>query len=119
MIIKKDRAKLDESLNDTTTTVFLLVGQENSKAGEVHGLIESRTWDDWQRWFLITDLSLLTDTEKWAWFSGITSEYYAVLGGNNLPKTIAQQGPVTDLLNKDGRPGYLKIRQAFLKGDEI
>jgi hypothetical protein len=61
---------------------------------------------------------LLSNDEIQLWFKGKTSDYYAVLGGKNKPKTIAQQGPVAQLLNNDGQPGYLKIRRAFLKGDE-
>jgi len=119
MIITDDRVELNKSLEDPKTTIFLIAGQTNSKAEQIHTLIESKKWDDWQRWFLITDSSLLTLTEKQTWFAGATNGYYAVLGGRNLPKIIAQQGPITDLLNADGRPGYFKIRDAFLAGDEL
>lgn len=118
MIIKQNREALDTNLKDPNATVFLLIGQENSKAEEVHDLIETKNWDEWHHWLLITDISLLTDGEKQAWFQGNVSDYYAVLGGDKLPKKVAKQGPVTDLFNSNNKPGYIKIRDAFLMGDE-
>jgi hypothetical protein len=119
MSTTKNREEVDKSLGDSTTTIFILIGQPGSKAGEVHDLIETKTWDDCQKTFLFPDASLLTAPEIRSWFNGQTSQYYAVLGGKTIPKAVAKGGPITDLLKSNGKPDYLKIRDAFLQGDEV
>jgi hypothetical protein len=118
MIITAGRNILDANLGDPRTTVFLLVGPAYSKAAEIHNLIESKPWDEWQHWYLITNVALLSDDEQNRWFSRQTADHYAVVGGTANPKTVVVHGPVTELFNQRGKPGYLKIRDAFLKGDQ-
>lgn len=119
MILTEDRGGLDSNLNDTTTTIFILVGPTNSKAGAVHDLMVTKNWDAYHNFYLFPETTLLAPDELNTWFDGNTSQYYVVLGGANLPKTIAQKGPVTDLLKNNGTPDSLAIRDIFLKGDEV
>lgn len=117
MAIIGDRTSLDNSLNDTTTTIFILVGSAGSKADAVHTKMLSKDWEEFQKFYLIPAATLLTPAELSKWFNGNTSEFYVVLGGADIPKVIAQQGPITDLLKTDGTPDYLAIREKFLSGD--
>ncbi len=119
MILKQSRKKLDRALNDDDTTIFLLSGDKNSKAREVHDFIEEYVWAPWDRWFLVTGLSILKPSEKQTWFDGANVERYAVLGGAK-PKSIAQKGPITELLRAaDSKPAITKIERAFAAGDAV
>jgi len=119
MIITQDREELDKALQDPFATVLILAGGTGSQCREVHDFVDSRTWEQWYRWFLITDLSVLSNEERMSWFGGDVLEQYAVLGGKLSPKNVAQQGAINNLLNKDGSPSYLRMRRAFLAGDRL
>lgn len=115
MIIGNSRQTLDSALGDKFTTLFVLCGPRGSEAFDVHELIEAKVWDPHQRWFLLTDLSVLKPHEDW--FGTATSDRYAVLHNGPDPKAVATDGPTSVLLNADGKPGFMKIRREFLKGD--
>lgn len=119
MIVTANRGALDSNLNDTTSTIFILVGATNSKAGAVHDLMVTKNWDAYHNFYIFPETTLLASDELSTWFDGNTSQYYVVLGGANLPKKIAQKGPVTDLLKNNGTPNFLAIRAIFLKGDIV
>jgi hypothetical protein len=118
VILDRNRDELDKSLANERATLFLLAGPRGSEAFNVHEAIEARkeSWDDYQCWFLLTDLSVLKPGED-VWFKGKTPPCYAVLGNGAGPKAVADRGSTSRLLNQDGTPGYMKIRRAFLKGD--
>jgi hypothetical protein len=119
MVITDDRGALNASLQNATATVFILLGPSGTKAGEVHTQMNTKQWDPYQNYFLITNNALLTQEESQAWFDRNLAGFYVVLGGNNNPKKIAQKGSVLDLLKPDGTPDYLEILDIFLKGDEL
>jgi hypothetical protein len=120
-MIVQNRSDVDQCLNDTATTIFMLIGPEGSKAGTVHNFMAGKYWEPFRCLLLLPDASLLTTIELDDWFSGQTSQYYVVLGGSTLPKRVAKRGPVTELLKNDseGTPNYLKIVDIFLMGDQI
>jgi len=119
-MIITDRSDLDSSLNDSTATVFILLGVVDSKAGAVHSLMESENWDDWELHYLVPDAkALLSPAELRNWFDGKTSGCYAVLGGKDIPKRVAAKGPVSDLLGPDEKPDYLVILKIMLKGEML
>jgi hypothetical protein len=117
MIIIDDRSPLDDDLKDATTTIFILLGSSTSKAGEVHTTMKKMNWQPYQKYYLVTKATRLSDNELNDWFSGNTSDWYTVLGGK-VPKTSAQSGPISDLLKSDGTPDIIIIIDAMLKGDQ-
>jgi hypothetical protein len=120
LMIITDRSDLDSSLNDSTATVFILLGTADSRAGAVHSLMESENWDDWELHYLIPDPNtLLSPAELQSWFDGKTSGRYAVLGGKDIPKRVAAKGPVSDLLGADEKPDYLVILKKMLQGEKL
>jgi len=119
-MIITDRNDLDRSLNDSTATVFMLLGTADSRAGAVHSLMESENWDDWELYYLIPDAkTLLSQSELESWFDGKTSGCYVVLGGKGTPKRVAAKGPVSDLLGADEKPDYLVILKTMLQGEKL
>jgi hypothetical protein len=115
MILTDDRGPLDDELSIKKRTIIVLSGDEDTKSGEIHEFIEERDWDPWDRWFLVTDLSILTPEESYGWFIDKPNRH-AVLGGTT-PKVIAQKGSVNKLLRQNGKPSATKISKAFAKGD--
>jgi len=118
MIINDDRSSLDSDLNDATSTIFILLGSSTSNAGKVYTAMEEKEWQPYQKYYLVTKATLLNTDELNDWFGGNTSDCYAVLGGNVVPKTSAQSGAISDLLRPDGTPDILRIIKAMLKGDQ-
>lgn len=119
MIITDDRSRLNSALEDARTTILVLSGTRESSAGTIHACMEDDGWEDWYRCFMITDLGVLTNDEKNAWFEGNNNERYAVLGGAR-PKSIAARGSITDLLFPDSNEcDILKIEEELAKGDEL
>jgi hypothetical protein len=117
MILTDDRSELDKDCADARTTILVLSGTEESDAGTIHACMEDNGWELWYRWFLITDLSLLTNDEKNDWFEGNNQERYTVLGGNP-PKSVAAAGRVKDLLlPHSDECDILTIRKELAKGD--
>ena len=117
MILTNDRSKLDEACANTRTTVFVLSGTKGSQAETIHKCMEEGGWETWYRWFMLTDLSLLTDDEKNIWLGGDNQDRYAVLGGNP-PKTVATKGDVEALLLPDSNEcDTLTIMEELSKGD--
>jgi hypothetical protein len=117
MILTDDRSELNKGCANARTTILVLSGTEESRAGTIHECMEDNGWEGWYRWFLITNLSVLTSDEKNAWFEGNNHERYAVLGGAP-PKSVAARGRVKDLL----LPGndecdILTIQEELAKGD--
>lgn len=118
MILTDDRSKLDKACADPKTTVLVLSGTEGSRAETIHKCMEEGGWEPWYRWFLITDLLLLTDNEKKSWFGGDNQDRYAVLGGNP-PKIVAAKGNVEALLLPDSNEcDTLTIMEELSKGDK-
>jgi hypothetical protein len=118
MIIDNDRSPLDASLIDATATIFILLGAPDSRAGAVHTAMLSKNWQPYQKFYLISDTTILTAAELKQWLNGQTPDCYVVLGGS-VPKTVAQNGPVSNLLKPDNTPDILKIEDAMLSGDEL
>jgi hypothetical protein len=117
MVIMQDRSKLDEAIDqngDPRWIVLLLSGAKGSTAGQIHGFIDSAGLEPWRKYFLITDIGVLDESERNAWFAGAHTERYAVL--KRKTKKVAWTGPVSELLRVDGKPSILKIRKAFTKG---
>lgn len=117
MIIKENRTGLDQALGNPKLTVLLLSGVRESKAGKVYDFVSNENWDTWRRCFLITDLTVLTGAEQTEWFDGAKTDRYAVVGGKEHPKSVAQMGLIEDLLKSDGKPGRRKIGSTFARGD--
>jgi hypothetical protein len=116
MIVSTARTRLDQALANERHTLLLLCGSRQSQAGIIHAALKTMGLAPWRRYFLITNLTLLTDQEKQTWFDNAQSDRYALLGGRILPKTVAVSGPITDLLRADGKPGARKIRAAYNQG---
>ncbi len=115
MVIKEKRTRLDKALSNQRLTVLLLSGTKESKAGKIHNAFVAFKWERSYRCILITDLSLLTKSERTKWFDGAKVDRYAVLKGTNLPKRLASKGPVENLLRvRDSRPDRIKIRRAII-----
>lgn len=119
MVVKQGRTRLDTALRNPKLTVLLLSGSKESNAGATHKTIASREWEPWRRYFLVTDLSLLTNAEKTRWFGGNRTDRYAVVGGRNQPKAVGKKGPIGDLLRTNGSPSNLKVRLTFARGDQL
>ncbi len=119
MVVQQGRTRLDTALANPELTVLILSGPKESKAGTTHQAIASREWEPWRRYFLVTDLALLTDMEKAKWFGGDRTDRYAVVGGSNQPKAVGKKGPIRDLLRNNGALSTLKVRLAFAKGDQL
>jgi len=118
MILTDDRSMLDKACADSRTTILVLSGTKGSRAETVHGCMEDGDWEPWYRWFLITDLRLLTADEKNRWFAGNNQDRYAVLGGDP-PKSVAAQGKAEALLLPDSTEcDTLTIMEELSKGDE-
>ena len=115
MIVKEGRTRLDQALKNPKFTVLLLSGPKESKAGETHAAVAARQWEPWRKCFLVTDLSLLSNSEKTRWFGGDRIDRYALMSGKNQTKTVKKKGPIQDLLRANGKPSYLKIRLAYTK----
>lgn len=119
MIIKEDRTRLDQALGNPRLTVLLLSGVEESKAGKVYDFVSNKNWEPFRRFFLITDLTVLSEAEQTRWFDGTNTDYYAAVGGKERPKSVAQKGPIEDLLRTSLEPDILEIRGAFAAGDQM
>lgn len=119
MIVTDDRSELERARGEAQTTILVLSGTEESRAGTIHACMEEDGWEDWYRWFLITDLNVLTEEEKNARFEGNNTERYAVLGGGP-PKNVAARGRVNDLMlpNSD-ECDTLTIQEELAKGDVL
>ena len=118
MVITQDRSKLDEALTmngNSGWVVLVLSGADGSVAGEIHDYLLDKGLEPWRKYFLITDLDVLHEAERYAWFGGAHTERYAVL--KRTTKEVAWTGPVSELLRVNGKPSILKIRRAFTKGE--
>lgn len=118
MVIRQDRTKLDEAIDengDPNWVVLLLSGADGSKAEEIHDYMEDKGLEEWRKYFLITDLTVLDESERAEWFGGANMERYAVL--KQKTKEVAADGPVSELLRTNGKPNIVKIRRAFTKGE--
>lgn len=114
MIIEDDRTELDNAVENGELTIVLLLGGMDSDAGMVHECLEDGDWEEWHRWFLITDASVLTQEELEYWFDS-EEEGYAVLGGPD--NELVDWGPVSDLLYEDGECDELALAELFAIGD--
>lgn len=117
MIIRQNRSKLDEAINpngDRRWIVLLLSGPDGSTAEQIHEYMGDKGLESWRKYFLITDIDVLEESEFNAWFGGANAECYAVL--KRKTKEVVWTGPVLELLRVDGKPSILNIRKAFTRG---
>ncbi len=114
MIIEGDTQVLKDALDNPEWILLLLCGPKDSTASQIHEYLGDDGLEEWHKYFLITDTSVLDQGQPDDWFEGADTDRYAVLT-RAVPKTVAASGPVTDLMRK-GRPSMSKILLAFTKG---
>jgi hypothetical protein len=112
-VINQDRGPLDDALQDPTTTLLILSGEQDSEAKAVDDLAEEGITEPWRKTFLLLDLSVLSETEKEKWVS--SEDRYAVYKTSS--DKVVQKGPASDFILPSGGPSILKIRRAFAQGD--
>ena len=118
MIVKQSRSRLDTAIDpdgDITWVVLLSSGADGSTAEQIHEYMGDKGLEPWRKYFLITDLDVLTESERNEWFGGANTEWYAVL--KQETKEVVCTGPVSELLRVNGKPSILNIRKAFIKGE--
>jgi hypothetical protein len=116
MIITNDRKELNVALN-SAVSLCILIGQQASSAGKVHTDLETGTWgnEPWQRWFLVTDRSVLSDEETEKWYGSDTSIDYVFLGRNT--KAVVSRGIAKDDLLVGDECDYITCIEKFAEAD--
>jgi len=116
--IKQNRKKLNEALEDKALTLLLISDDIGTQAEQVHDAADELLKSG-QEVFLITDLDVLTPTEKKHWFE--EGGHYVVVGGRN--RVVAIRGMLTDLFLSavppatPGEPSPIEIRAVLARGD--
>lgn len=116
--IKQNRKKLNEALEDKALTLLLISDDIGTQAEQVHDAADELLKSG-QEVFLITDLDVLTPTEKKHWFE--EGGHYVVVGGRN--RVVAIRGMLTDLFLSavppatTGEPSPIEIRAVLARGD--
>lgn len=120
MIISTKREALDADINNVKNTILVLSGSTGASGAKIEKFLTDDTGlEAWRKFFLITDLSILSTKEKQDWFSGDNFDRYAVLGGKHRPRNIGPKGAVEDLLTPEGEPDKLELYDFFAKGDKL
>lgn len=105
-VIAESRQALDDAIADPVVTLFLLSGPTGGVERRVHDIAEANVLQPFQKAFLITNLTLLTGSEREQWFSA--NGQFAVSKG--APRVTIVQGPVSpQLLTAAGNPSKAKI----------
>jgi hypothetical protein len=93
-VINQDRGPLDDALQDPTTTLLILSGEQDSEAKAVDDLAEEGITEPWRKTFLLLDLSVLSETEKEKWVSSFPAEgLRSSKSGALLPKVTRHDWP--------------------------
>lgn len=121
MVIRQSRKRLDKAIDKNghpDWIVLLLSGADGSIAEQIHDFLKEESkngnLEPWRKYYLITDLDVLEESERDAWFGGANTERYAVL--QRETKKVVLTGSVLDLLISNVEPDILKIREAFTEG---
>jgi len=96
---------MDKALADPKRPVLLLKGAKDSPAHAVHDAVRKRK----SPCFLVTDLKLVSATEKTLWFGWTGDDRYALIAGEE--RQVVKQGKLADLLRKDGKPSATAIEE--------
>jgi hypothetical protein len=117
MVIKMDRSKVDDSL-EQDFSICILVGGASSSPAKVHACMDARGWGDepWNKWFLITDPRVLSDEEKNQWFGRDSKHDYVFLGRTS--KGITSSGQAKRDLLVGGECDYITFIEKFAEADQ-
>jgi len=111
-IVKKSRTRLDRALRQKVLTVLLLSDEQGDEAEAVHA-VATDVLKAGQKVFLLTDLGVLTASERSMWFA--EGGHYAVVGGSD--RVVAIRGTLDELMLSDGSPSRVELRYVLAKGD--
>tara|TARA_R110002126_G_scaffold12416_5_gene53975 strand:+ start:1042 stop:1389 length:348 start_codon:yes stop_codon:yes gene_type:complete len=107
-IVRTTRTRFDEAIDDDLNVVLILAGASGTPAQAVHDAANTLV-HTYRRVFILRSVTVLTHEEQELWVSAPqTFAYY-----NCLTDETRDWGSVEDLLDPQGLPDLLEIRDRF------
>lgn len=111
MKLTNDRSALDAALNDARIVLLIVFGDPNPAASAIHTEAETIT-SDTRKVFWISDVSLLTPTQRAQWYRA--DDHFTTLSSpeQNSDRRVSQE-TLASLRLPTGEPSARKIETAF------